>query len=217
MLQSTGPLRSIVIDGKRDQAKVLAWTMSGADFEFRDPHVMDHASVPARLVFTATGSRWSFNANNSILEAFLTLLPVNSISTLTTRNDAILTQAFWVNHAPRWSSLKRASLADSTFREFMITLTDGAPPDGPRLPRLTKLLLVDTTMTPSITRYLQVMLIQRVEQGVPLEMLDLSMSFAGDGDIHLLREIVVNVKEPLRDRSLKLRHKVPDSWYEDIV
>ena len=198
VLQSTEPLRSILIDSKRNHAEVLAWTMSGADLKFRDPNVKDHVSVPPSLIFTATGI-WSFRVNNAILEAFLTLLPVNTISTLTTRNDASLSKKFWVSHTPRWPLLKRASLVARTFSAFMSALTDDAPPDGPRLPWLTKLNLVYVTVDASMTRYLRAMLIQRVEQGVPLERLDLSMSFVDDGDIHLLREIVVDVKEPMRN------------------
>ena len=207
VLQGTKPLRSILIDSKKEpeHAEVLAWTMSGADFNFRDPDViMDRASVPACLIFSVTGSIWRSGVNNAILEAFLTLIPVNSISTLTTRNKARFSKKFW--DTPRWSLLKRASLTTSTFSTLLRTLTKDAPHDGPRLPWLTKLILVGISMNASNTHSLWTMLIQRVEQGVPVEKLDLSMSVVGDGDIQLLREVVVDVKEPLTKQALKIQH-----------
>ena len=68
-------------------------------------------------------------------------------------------------------------------------LTEDAPPDGPRLPRLTKLTLVDVKVTVLTTWSLRKMFIQRREQGVPLPVLDLSRSFVVDGEIGSLREI----------------------------
>jgi hypothetical protein len=52
-------------------------------------------------------------------------------------------------------------------------LGEDAPPDGPRLPSLKTLILVDVNLTAVRTYDLRDMLIERVEQGVPLEVLDL--------------------------------------------
>jgi hypothetical protein len=69
--------------------------------------------------------------------------------------------------------------------------------DGPRLPMLTKLILLDARLTAIRTFNLRDMLIERVEQGVPLEYLDLRTCVAANRAIQLLAEIVVDVQEPL--------------------
>lgn len=107
-----------------------------------------------------------------IFDALLTLLPVNSVSTLTAQNRTPLSKEFWLRHVPKWSLVERATLVFNTVKAFIDMLTDDAPPDGSRLPSLTKLILVDVMLTVPRTYYLRDMLIKRVEQGVPLEVLD---------------------------------------------
>ena len=68
--------------------------------------------------------------------------------------------------------------------------------DVPRLPMLTKLILLDVTLTAKRTFYLRDKLIERVEQGVPLEHLDLRTCRAPNSAIQLLTEVVVGVQEP---------------------
>ena len=68
--------------------------------------------------------------------------------------------------------------------------------DGPRLPMLTKLILLDVTLTAIRTFYLRDKLIERAEQGAPLEHLDLRTCRAPNSAIQLLTEIVVDVQEP---------------------
>ncbi|KAH9987714.1 hypothetical protein BJV77DRAFT_1070427 [Russula vinacea] len=77
-------------------------------------------------------------------------------------------------------------------------LGEDAPPDGPRLPLLSKLNLVDFILTSFQTDHLRDMLIERVEQGVPLEVLDLSAcAVVENRSIQLLGEIVVvDLHEP---------------------
>ena len=208
VLQDTEPLRSILIDCKGVRAEVVAPTMPDTDLKFFDPNVLAQVSVPVRFAFSATGSNWNFGMDTTIMDAFLTLIPVNSISTLVTRNNIGFSKKFWFSHAPRWPLLERASLVPSTVNAFIDVLTEDAPPDGPRLPRLTELKLVEVKMTDLATWSLRKMLVQRVEQGVPLHVLDLSMSIAVDGEIDSLREITpaVDVKEPQvawRNRALR--------------
>jgi hypothetical protein len=127
-----------------------------------------------------------------VLDALLVLLPMDSVSTLTTNNTR-LNKEFWICQAPRWPLLERASLVPTAVKAFMDMLVEDAPPDGPRLPSLTNLTLVDVTLlAPRIYR-LGDMLIERVEQGVPLDVLDLRTCIMSDFAIQLLREIVVEV------------------------
>jgi hypothetical protein len=88
-------------------------------------------------------------------------------------------------------------LVPTAVKGFRDMLAEDAPLDGPRLPSLTKLILTDITWTDARTYHLRDMLIERVEQGVPLEVLDLRTCIDVDWAATLFKEIVVDVQEPL--------------------
>lgn len=90
-------------------------------------------------------------------------------------------------------------------------LAEDAPPDGPRLSSLTELILVEVTLTELRTSCLRDMLIKRVEQGVPLEVLDLRQCVVACRVIRWLTEIVVDVEEP----PSKSREP-PIGYYDDV-
>jgi hypothetical protein len=192
-LQSAGPLRSILINGTRRRAQAVISTMPTVEaFDRSFP------SVPTCLMFTATGNDWySGDVNTAIFGALLTFLPVNSVSTFTAQDDTQLGREFWVSHAPRLPLLERARLVHTAFDSFRDILAKDAPPNGPRFPSLRKLILIDVTLYAQGTYHLRDMLIKRVEQGVPLEVLDLGTCAAADREIQLLAEIVVDVQQPL--------------------
>ena len=194
-MQDVEPLRSILIDGKRDRIEVLAWTTPDADLKFCNSKLSVRESVPACFKFAATGSLWHDEVDIAILDAFLTHFPAASVSTLTTRNKTELTKSFWVRHALKLSSLERASLIPTTIKGFRDMLAEDAPPDGPRLPALTKLILDDIMLTERRAYDLQDMLVEREEQDVPLEDLDLRTSFATTRAIELLEENI-DLEEP---------------------
>jgi len=108
--------------------------------------------------------------------------------------------------------------AVSAFREMLAEdiLLDS---DGPQLPMLTKLILLDVRLTAIRTYHLGDMLIKRVEQGVPLEVLDLRTCIAADRAIQFLAEIVVDVQEPLNARQMAMEEvfKYVGIGYRDEV
>jgi hypothetical protein len=193
----TEPLRSVLICGEGVQAEVVAWTIADADL---NSNILSNASIcasiPARLVFAAIVDS-NPGAVNEIIDALLMLLPVDSVTSLTAKRNTRVSMEFWLNHAPRWPSLEQVCLRGSAVMAFRDMLAEDAPPDGPRLPSLRKLILVNVTLTALRTFSLQDMLIKRVEQGVPLDVLDLRKCVAPEHAIQLLREIVIDVKEPL--------------------
>jgi hypothetical protein len=195
-LQDTEPLRSILISSESLRVKVTAWTMPDTDLNFYDPNT-NSEFVPAHMTFAVTSTSWKYGVDTAILDVLLMRLPVNPVSNLTTLNITRLSKAFWLRHAPRWSLLDQACLVPTSIKGFRDMLAEDAPSDGPRLPLLTKLTLVDVTVTALRTFHLCDMLMERVEQGVPLEILDLRACFAADRAIDLLKEIVVDVQEPL--------------------
>ena len=216
-LQGTEPLRGISISGERTRAKVFAWEPDTDNGSV--PYSLSRnsgLSDPARLVFTATCRNWDYGVDTGIFVALLTLLPVDSVSTLTTENRTRLSKEFWLSHASRWPLLERARLVPASIKAFSDMLAENAPPDGPRLPLLTELTLVEVRLTALKTFRLRDMLIERVEQGVPLEVLDLSTCAAGARSIDLVREIVVDVLEPQPARRNSLMESEGFKWYGGI-
>jgi hypothetical protein len=137
----------------------------------------------------------------AIFDALLTLLPLNSVSTLTAHNDTRLGKGFWLRHASKLPLLEQARLASTAASEFWEMLAEDIPHDsgGPQLPMLTKLIIHKYPLCDRVTMlHLCDTLIRRVEQGVPLECLDLHSCEGGkraSGAIKLLAEIVVDVRK----------------------
>ena len=194
-LQGTEPLRRISVCGERTSAKVFAW-MPDTDNEGSVPYALFRPSGPACLMFTATCSGWDYGVDTGIFDALLTILPVGSISTLTTEKRTRLSKEFWLSQAPRWPLLKRARLVPASIKAFMNMLIEDAPSDGPRLPLLTELTLIGFSLTVLRTFHLCDMFVERVEQGVPLEVLDLSTCVTTARSIQLVGEIVADVLGP---------------------
>ncbi|KAF8481675.1 hypothetical protein DFH94DRAFT_404322 [Russula ochroleuca] len=211
VLQGTEPLRSILISGEETRAEVVAWTMPDADVKVCDPDTLLSASVSARFMFSVTGINWPYGADTAIFDALLTLLPLNSVSTLTAQNHTQLSKEIWLRHVPRWPLLERARLAPTAVKAFRDMLVE-----DPLLPSLTKLTLIEVTLTPLRTFHLRDMLIERVNQGVPLEVLDLSTCFTADRAIQLLKEIVVEVQKPSDGGAMVLEEPENFNWHGGI-
>ena len=205
-IQDIEPLQSILFSGECKRAEVVAWTTPDVDVKVSNPTTLLSESVSARLIFTATGSRpgvyWNHEVVTAIYDSLFTLLPVSSVSTFSLPNHTRLSKEFWLNQAPRLPLLERVRLAPTAVKAFRDMLAEDAPPDGSRrLPLLTKLTIFAVTWTSTKTYHFRDMLIERVEQGVPLESLDLR---ACDEPRpcranQIFAEIVVDVQGPLRD------------------
>ena len=91
-LQGTEQLRSTLIDGHSGCAIIHAWTI------FNDPDLVQK-SVPKNLIFTARGSNWHLGVDTAILNTLLTILPMNSISILTSQSITELSKEFWLSHS----------------------------------------------------------------------------------------------------------------------
>jgi hypothetical protein len=207
------PPRSILISGERKRAEVLAWTVPDADVKVCDPNTLLSASTSARFMFAATSaSSWPPRMDIAIINTTLTLLPMNSVSTISVHNDTRLSKEFWLSHAPRLPLLEQARLVPTAVRAFRDMLAEGAPPNGPRLPSLKKVLFVDVPLNGPRAYYLRDMLMERVEQGVPLEVLDLRTCVAGDRSIQSLTEVVVEVQEPLAGRAMTMEEPASFDW-----
>ena len=198
VLQDIEPIRSILIACERGCTEVVTWAEPGADVKVCGPDTLVDMASSACFLFSAKAHEWRRGMETAVFDALLTLLSVNSVSTLTAHNCTRLSKEFWLKHASRLPLLEQARLVPTAVEAFKEMLVKDIPldSDGPRLPMLTKLILVDVGLDARRTCYLGDMLIERVEQGVPLECLDLRTCVASNGAIQLLAEIVVDVQEP---------------------
>jgi hypothetical protein len=196
VLQDIESIRSILIAGEQTYAEVCAWVMPDADVEVHNPATLGDMSRSACLMFSAIGKIWRNGVDTAILDALLTVICLNSVLTLTAHNYTRLSKEFWLRHASRLPLLEQARLVPTSVRAFREMLAEDTPPDGPRLPSLTRLILLYVTLTVPRTDHLGDMLIKRVE-GVPVEFLDLSTCVGADCAIQVLSEIVVDVQKPL--------------------
>ena len=189
------PLRSILVSGEPSLTEVVMWTAGGADMEVQNPVSLIGATLTARAIFTASGHTWRFGTDVEIFDATLAALPLGSLNTLTVQNSSRFTERLWLAHAPRWPLLERVRLVGTVVKSFTTVLAKQTPSEGPLLPSLTKLSLLNTLHTDDMSQLLD-MLTKRVEQGVPLEALDLRACEATDQAVRLFGEIVVDVQGP---------------------
>jgi len=192
----------VLIHGVRTRADILAWPVPDIDVEVDVPLslTLPAATLSARVAFSVMNKDWFIsNTHIDILDAAMAALPLDSLVTLTAQDSIQLDEQLWLHHAPRWSLLQRVRLAPPSARGFreMLLLQDNAGSECPLLPSLTKLDLTDdSALSARRTLRLCDALMKRVEQGVPLEALDLRTCLATDCAIQLLSEIVVDVWGP---------------------
>jgi hypothetical protein len=222
VLQDIEPIRSILIDGESwyTNVRVLTWSTPGADgVKARGPGILDDMSRSACFLFAAKGVSWNYGVDAAIFDALFTLLPMNSVSTLTTlaqynTRGMRLSKEFWISNAPRLPLLEQAHLCPTSVGAFLEMLAEDTPPDGPRLPSLARVILSDVTSAVLRSYHFVNMLIKRVEQGIPLEFLDLRTCVTTKLTMQSLGEIMVDIQESLC--APPKENKGIFNWYEGI-
>jgi hypothetical protein len=194
--QDVEPLQSMIICGGPSLTEIVLWTEPDADIEVRNPMTLISAILSARAIFTISGICWGFRTGAEIIDTTLAALPLGSLNSLTAQNSSHFPDTLWLGHAPRWPSLERVRLVDNpATTSFTEMLTKDAPRDGPLLPSLTKISLFNSFFTDDEYHLLD-MLIGRVEQGVPLQTMDLRACATTTRVVRLFSEIVVDVRGP---------------------
>ncbi|KAH9170620.1 hypothetical protein EDB89DRAFT_1276363 [Lactarius sanguifluus] len=196
----------------------VRWSVAvqGASKSLRGPCPTSTSSCPSRspisdarhsgrVSFSVTNDDRSPGVDTDTFSAMMEALPLDGLVTLTAQNrNNPFNRQFWLRHAPKWPLLRRVRLtppAERGFREMLMEDNEGR--GGPLLPLLKTLVLVDIALLERRNLRLCDALTKRVEQGVPLETLDLCGCFATSHAIKLLSEIVVDcpgIRENLRDR-----------------
>jgi hypothetical protein len=199
--QDTQPLQSVLIRGKKTRTTILAWPVP--DIEGENPHILLAKTLPIRVALSFTSTYWySFDTHIEVLGMAMAALPLDGLVTLTSQHLKVnLDEQFWLRHSPKWTLLHRMRLALIAVPRFIdLLLADQGGRENPLLPSLTELVIIGGRVLPHWTRFLCDALTKRMEQGVPLVMLDLrACSPYSDNpteDVRLLSEIGVKVLAP---------------------
>jgi hypothetical protein len=199
--QDTEPLQSMTIKCDKSRLDILAWPT----FDINDAD--SDATLPERLALSVTCRGMDRDLDTTlddlleILDAAVTALPLDNLVTFTSRDSTQVghDEEFWRHHEPRWPLLKHLHLGllpARIVREML--LQDNGGRERPLFPSLTRLELINCTLSARRTLRLCDALMNRVEQGVPLEVLDLRSCPATRLGVQLLSEIVVDVWAPKR-------------------
>ena len=196
--QDVQPLQSVFVHRKKSHTTILAWPVPDMNIEVHDPFVFVSAALSARIALFIASEELIYSRNkNHILDAAMAALPLDNIVTLTVQHPTRLGARFWLHHAPKWPLLQHARLAPPLVQEFIeMLLQDNGSCEFPLLPSLIELSLIDVALDERRTLRLCDALMKRVDQGIPLETLDLRTSHATSHAVQLLSEIVVDVREP---------------------
>jgi hypothetical protein len=196
--QDTTPFQTILLNGDKRLIAIVAWAIPDADVGVCNWVTMFNAAASARLVFSVTSDNgFRDGMETVVLDSMLSLLPLNTISMLSTQKDTSLSKELWLSHAPKLTNLNRALLFSAAIKAFGEMLEEDASPNGlPRLPQLTTLILSNVELKAPVTHHLRDILVKRKERGVPLEVLDLRTCTGPEHAIKLLSETVGNVQGP---------------------
>ncbi|KAN0137114.1 hypothetical protein V8E53_005111 [Lactarius tabidus] len=210
--QDTQPLQSVFIGSTTTNVTIFAWAVPDVDIELPDQLISFLDPMPsARVAFSVSNLDLSPRTHTDVFCAAMATLPLDNIVTLTTHKSSIFDEQFWLRSAPGWPLLRRVRLASSAARGFTkMLLEENGEPECPLLPSLIKLVLVNTGLSARRTLLLCDALMKRVEQGVPLETLDLRTCLATRRAVELLSEIVAEVVAP--EETLKKLAEDVSKW-----
>ena len=196
--QDIQPLQSMLIFGERMRTHILAWPGPDVNVKVYNPATLRRAALTARLSLSIEHYKNVLHFE-TFLEAAMATLPLNSLVRFAVRRRR-LDEYFWRDAAPRWPLLQRVRLGFLATRGFTEMLLRHKKDwrECPLLPSLTRLDLTDGIELDEREAFrLCDALMMRVEQGVPLETLDLRRCLTLD--VRILREIVVDVLATLWD------------------
>jgi hypothetical protein len=190
-----------------------------------DPPTLLAETLPARVALSFRSNDWlSSDTRLEILNTVMAGLPLDGLVMLAahdlgsqSRHERDLpTRQFWLHLSPKWPLLQRVRLAPPAARGFIaMLLEDNGGRERPVLPSLTELIVVDFSLYALSFLPLCEALMKRVEQGVPVETLDLRMCLPHpDGRaedwFRLLSEIVVDVLAP--EKTYEAREQMKSMW-----
>ncbi|KAH8987738.1 hypothetical protein EDB86DRAFT_2087528 [Lactarius hatsudake] len=213
--QDSRPLQSTFIqcDLCSEGANILAWPAPDIDVKVQDLPNWSCTTLSPRVKLSIRSKEWSSSdIDTEVLRAAMEALPLDNLVMTAQRiylrcdyshQTRHLPEGLWVPHILKWSLLQRVRLGISTEQGFITMLLEYNGERGsPLLPSLTELVLECVELENRWTLRLCDALMRRVEQGVPLEILDLRACWDySPTAVPLLSEIVVDVLGPVENFS----------------
>ena len=209
--QDDRPLQSAFFRSDGACTHIIAWPMPDIHIVAHSHAMLEKAKRTARIALSITCERSHSSYSSpyfSVLDAAIDALPLDNLVTLTAEQQARFDARVWLRYASRWPLLEHVQLAPRAARGLreMLLLEDDGRHEGPLLPSLTKLDLIDyNSLTKRRTLRLCDALKRRMEQGVPLTVLSLRKCKWTIDAIRLLRKFVAEVRGP----------KGQTSWQEE--
>jgi hypothetical protein len=206
--QDTQPLQSVLFHSDGECTYIVAWPTPDIHVVAHRQSVLEVAKRTARIALSFTcDARVGYTSTYvRVLDATIEALPLGSLVTLTAEHRARLDERVWLRHALKWPLLEHVQLAPRAARGLreMLLLDDNGGHECPLLPSLRQLdLLGKTSLTECRTLRLCDALKKRVEQGVPLKVLDLRICNWTIDAVRLLRTFVDEVRGPKGNTSWK--------------
>ena len=215
--QDVKPLQSMIISGGDSLTEIIAWTEPDTDIEVQDAVTLMKATLTARAIFTVSGHVWRPGTDLEILDTALAALPLSSLRSLTVQNSSHFQEGLWLHHAPRWKALGHVRLVDiAVTKSFTEVLRKDAGRDGPLLPSLTKLSLVNPLFYGDDYLMLD-MVNDRMELGAPLRALDLRACPVAPHVVQLLRDTVAETQAPDVHFCAMARWPTLSNWGKDMA
>ncbi|KAF8264480.1 hypothetical protein EI94DRAFT_466671 [Lactarius quietus] len=222
--QDTQPLQSVLIHGEDTRVDILAWPEPNIDDVVHDSPTLLAATLPTRIALSFQTQDWLGHGTRLfILEMVMVGLPLDGLVTLAAHNPGFIhhergpaTQQLWLHLLPKCPLLKRVRIAYSVAPGFIVTLRqDNGGCERPLLPSLTELVLADCSLNELSELPLYDALMDRVENRVPMQMLDLRMCMrhpdgCGDDWFRTLSDVVVNVLGP--EKTLEEWEQMKSMW-----
>jgi hypothetical protein len=171
--QDTQPLQSVLIFNDGNQAYILAWPMPDIHARVQCLSTIVAVAPPTRVALSFTCTEWfSPTIRLAVIDAAMAALPLDGLITLIVEDLTTFPEKqFWLRHSPRWPLLRRIQLAGCVLHGFTeMLLDDNGGRESPLLPSLTELVLAWNLSEDWVSA-----LTKRMEQGVPLELLDLRL------------------------------------------
>ena len=143
-------------------------------------------------------------------------LPLDDLVTLIVKDSTLFLHFGEVSFhdSRKWPLLRRVRLENDVVSRFLDwLLADEGACENPLLPSLKELVLVDCDLYKSRTLHLCDALMKRVEQGVPLETLDLRTCYLDSNcptAVRMLSEIVVDVLDP--EKIADAKSQIISTW-----
>jgi hypothetical protein len=210
------PLQSMLIRWKNKRVNILAWPVPDIDVEVHEPPTFPTVTPPAHVALSIWCKDWiGFDNHLEFLGTVMAALSLDGLVTLIAQDfKSPPFQNFWHHNSLKWLLLRRVRLTPIIATKFTDwLLADEGGCENPLLPSLKELVLVNVQLDEHRTLALCDALTKRVEQGVPLEMLDLrtcTLDPANPGAVQLLSEIVVDVLSP--EETLDARARIRSMW-----